>query len=1155
MINSVLKIVQGWMRIRGNTDNTLIGNNGDRLKVENVSTDIFTNSVSGSRYNQIEVFFQSTPDTNVITNSTSNGGTVTQANGHTLYSSGTNTSASAKGVSVQNIAYRPAYEIYSYFTASFTTPTSANSYQRIGLYDTDNGFFIGFEGTTFGITKRTATIDTFVGRTSFNGDLLDGSASSKFTRNGTPEAINLTYSNLFRIRFGWLGSASILFEVFCPDGFWVVFHTLKIPNSQLNPSVTNPDLPMTIDVSKTSADATNLIMTTACWGAGTTSPLEKITSTLNDYTIAALTRSVITGRASTGGGTYYNVKVTPSGSLTVALGDISGVVGQNTMANSLPVTIASNQSVLPVSETFGVISTSNSTTTPLAGSATYTGTWEDVTVYAASTVIANTDVAGTLYADFSTDSTNVDRTVQLSDGTSGSLGIHALVPVARYFRVRLVNGASAQSYLRLQTIHDKAAKISIPTSRFTSPLTDYTDVINTRAGVVGKYSSSLPTLTDGQRSDLQLDVNGRAVVSLATPVRSYSTGSLSAGASYTSPTFDTNNGQSYLSYSAFSVTDLTVVFEESDDSTNWFAVDYYAVAAGDSNYSSHRISARYGRIKITNGTVANAGGVTNLAIACKLDTIGTEGDVQIADKFGRVITADPSWGLRVKTAEDVDAFGASITSARITQISANFSQALTYNDVTSTTTSTGTVTQANGSVVIASGTGTTSTASLVTNSFLSYTPGHELYAIFTAAFTTPTSSASNQRIGLYDASNGFFIGYQGTSFGVTWRQNGVDTFTAQASFNEDTLTGNVNSFFLRGASPEAIDPTKKNIFRIRYGWLGAAPVRFEVLSPEGRWVKFHTLRYPNTAVAPHTYNPNLPITCEVTKTASDATNLQISSSSWDGGITDYADSDLSYFGTITAVNGAVTTSVAGKSTVSVNILGTWVGTLVFEGHNGDLTWSAITAYTQTGIATASTTTNQFLYINSSAYTQVRVRASAWTSGTANVQLNASARSIAMFTQTEGNVQSGTTDAGNPMKVGGLAKTTQPTAVTDGQRANALFDKVGRQVVTTAHVRDLVSQQQTAITGTTETTIVTAVAATFNDLSTLVITNAANQATTVTIRDSTAGTTRAIFDLAANGGIALNLPVPWKQGAVNTNWTAQQTGTGTIHVFAIALQNI
>jgi hypothetical protein len=115
-------------------------------------------------------------------------------------------------------------------------------------------------------------------------------------------------------------------------------------------------------VLKSGADATNLIVYTACWAAGTTSNYSKITDTLTDNTLANLTRSVITGRASTGGGSYYNVKVNPSGSLQTSIGDITGVVGQNTMTNSLPVTIASNQTAIPISDNGGSVTVDGSVT-------------------------------------------------------------------------------------------------------------------------------------------------------------------------------------------------------------------------------------------------------------------------------------------------------------------------------------------------------------------------------------------------------------------------------------------------------------------------------------------------------------------------------------------------------------------------------------------------------------------------------------------------------------------------------------------------------------------------------------------------------------------------------------------------------------------------
>lgn len=66
--------------------------------------------------------------------------------------------------------------------------------------------------------------------------------------------------------------------------------------------------------------------------------------------MADVTKSVIWGLSSQGGGTYYAAKVTPSGSFITAIGDISDVAGQKLMVDSFPVTIASNQSAVPASQ-------------------------------------------------------------------------------------------------------------------------------------------------------------------------------------------------------------------------------------------------------------------------------------------------------------------------------------------------------------------------------------------------------------------------------------------------------------------------------------------------------------------------------------------------------------------------------------------------------------------------------------------------------------------------------------------------------------------------------------------------------------------------------------------------------------------------------------
>lgn len=72
-----------------------------------------------------------------------------------------------------------------------------------------------------------------------------------------------------------------------------------------------------------------------------------------------VTNTVIHGQTTGGGGGYVDVKVTPSGSL-VAEATIAGldaaVIGQKTMANSLPVVIASDQSVISVNDNGSTLS-------------------------------------------------------------------------------------------------------------------------------------------------------------------------------------------------------------------------------------------------------------------------------------------------------------------------------------------------------------------------------------------------------------------------------------------------------------------------------------------------------------------------------------------------------------------------------------------------------------------------------------------------------------------------------------------------------------------------------------------------------------------------------------------------------------------------------
>lgn len=103
----------------------------------------------------------------------------------------------------------------------------------------------------------------------------------------------------------------------------------------------------------------------------------------------------------------------------------------------------------------GAIDDNNSSTTPLADAAVYTGTGVDVSSYSVITVFVTTDLDGTLSMQLSSDGTNWDRAKVVEvDQTIGTGSVHTLAVAAKFFRVVYTNstGNGTQSYFRLQTI-------------------------------------------------------------------------------------------------------------------------------------------------------------------------------------------------------------------------------------------------------------------------------------------------------------------------------------------------------------------------------------------------------------------------------------------------------------------------------------------------------------------------------------------------------------------------------------------------------------------------------------------------------------------------------------------------------------------------------
>lgn len=109
----------------------------------------------------------------------------------------------------------------------------------------------------------------------------------------------------------------------------------------------------------------------------------------------------------------------------------------------------------------------------------------------------------------------------------------------------------------------------------------------------------------------------------------------------------------------------------------------------------------------------------------------------------------------------------------------------------------------------------------------------------------------------------------------------------------------------------------------------------------------------------------------------------------DGRIRALTDDNI-VLGTAAANSTGVTLAAPGNSTVLVDVRGTWVGTLTFQGTVDGTNWLSINAFPQAGgISVTTTTGNGDWYIDPTGYLQVRAEFTAYTSGTVTVAMEGS----------------------------------------------------------------------------------------------------------------------------------------------------------------------
>lgn len=206
--------------------------------------------------------FEYTVDnTELTTNTVTNGGTVTQANAMAVINSSTTTDSSACLQSKRQAKYRSGLGALARFTTLFETGGVANTFQLAGMVDEigsqtefKNGYTIGFDGETFGFHRFANDVISSVNQSDWD-DPLDGSGASRMT-------LDTSKLNVWEIRFQYLGGGGIeLWVESSSTGNFVLAHKVLYANLNTVPSNFMPNFHITMYVNN-KGTTTDLVLKT-----------------------------------------------------------------------------------------------------------------------------------------------------------------------------------------------------------------------------------------------------------------------------------------------------------------------------------------------------------------------------------------------------------------------------------------------------------------------------------------------------------------------------------------------------------------------------------------------------------------------------------------------------------------------------------------------------------------------------------------------------------------------------------------------------------------------------------------------------------------------------------------------------------------------------
>jgi len=507
----------------------------------------------------------------------------------------------------------------------------------------------------------------------------------------------------------------------------------------------------------------------------------------------------------------------------------------------------------------GVVSTGNTGSTgTIAASDTWYGTWEDVNEYASISVIADkasgVSATATLYGEFSYAGTPTAggsctgdnppcRSIQCSSGTDVSFGIHLVIPVATYFRLRIVNNDGSNSLVvNTQVIYNKQSRIAQPTSRLQQTLGGYSDVLNTRAVLAAVDEN-------GAYRTLHSDSEGNLQANIVSPQSAFS---------------------SLLTESLSPEVQLNFVF----------GINLRQVHEEDSGTTGAAVSAANSLVTLSTGTDATGYALlesrrliryrpgqgilarfTTIFGTCDTSAVSTVGIGNSANGFyfgcGGTGSGNDHFGVFRRTGGLPETVVFEITNAAVT---AGGTITFTLPD---TKTHAVEVTQNDGVDIIAATAAETAPPA-----------GWNVFArdAFVYFYTDTPRAETTVSASFADTDT------TGTTADATNPVDGVaptDTFIPTTSWNIDMLDGS-------GSSGTTIDTTKGNVFQIQYQWLGFGAITFFVETATGKFQPVHRIRYANNATSVSLDQPTGHIHAHIKNVNGGTTNHEISGASFAG---------------------------------------------------------------------------------------------------------------------------------------------------------------------------------------------------------------------------------------------------------------------------------